>query len=309
MCNAFERFSEKNDLVARFNINTDLSVPTACEYVVPNELRDGYNYVVSFLRDKACVIGSESRVEYRTTESCCVIIYVGSDNLNSVKALFADPRKFMNQKDISIITKPKTVEVYFDSLAVNALNIENYPDSADSKKKIGELLSALQDEHYIFNLKNTDNKLFSFVYATRQSKQLLTSAGRMLEIYVYHKLQSSGFSDVVTGYEINWGDSSVKSEFDCIVTSGFRSVMIECKAQEKISQDYYYKLSCLAKQFGINAVPVLIADTHERDDRDNSLNEMQRERGEMLGVYTIYEREEINNIDSTIRRILKESIN
>lgn len=304
MCNAFSKFSEETERVASFSIATDLTNAGVLEYVVPNELRDGYNYVVSYLRDKAGVIGNESRVEYRTTESCCVIIYVGSNNVESVKKLFADPRKFMNQKDISIVAKPKRIEIYFDSLMVNELNIENYPDSADSKKKIGELLTSLQSEHYIFNLKNVDNKVFSFVYSTRQAKQLLTSAGRMLEIYVYHKLQSSGFNDVVTGYEINWGDSSVKSEFDCIITSGFRSVMIECKAQEKISQDYYYKLSCLAKQFGINAIPVLIADTHEREERDNSLNEMQRERGEMLGVYTIYERDEINNIDATIRRIL-----
>lgn len=304
MCNAFEKFSEKNDLVARFNISTDLGNTTVYEYVIPDELRDGYNYVVSYLRDKAQVIGKESRVEYRTTESCCVIIYAGTNNGDAVRKLFADPRKFMNQKDISIVTKPKKVEVYFDSLVVNELNIEDYPDSADNKKRIGDLLVSLQNEKYIFNLKNVDNKQFSFVYATRQAKQLLTSAGRMLEIYVYHKLQSSGFSDVVTGYEINWGDSSVKSEFDCIVTSGFRSVMIECKAQDKISQDYYYKLACLAKQFGINAIPVLIADTHESEDKDNSLNEMQRERGEMLDVYTIYERDEINNIDGTIRRIL-----
>ena len=307
MCNALCKFSEGNDRITSFNSATDLTNTKVCEYVVPNELRDGYNYVVSFLRDKAGVIGIDSRVEYRTTESCCVIIYVGSNNVESVKKLFADPRKFMNQKDISIVTKPKKIEIYFDSLVVNELNIDNYPESKDSKKKIGELLTSLQSAHYIFNLKNTENKVFSFVYSTRQAKQLLTSAGRMLEIYVYHKLQSAGFSDVVTGYEINWGDSSVKSEFDCIVTSGFRSVLIECKAQDKISQDYYYKLYSLAKQFGINAVPVLIADTHEKADRDNSLNEMQRERGEMLGVYTIYDRDEINKIDDTIRKILKDN--
>ena len=60
----------------------------------------------------------------------------------------------------------------------------------------------------------------------------------------------------------------------------------------------------MAEKFGVNAIPVLIADTHENENRDNSANEMQRKRGEMMGVYTIFDRNEINNIDKTLRKIL-----
>ena len=202
------------------------------------------------------------------------------------------------------MAKPKKAEILLNSLVVNELKMNDYPEYSDKKKKIGEIFLTLQKEGYIYNLRNVDNQVFSFVYSTRQAKQLMTNAGRILEIYVYHKLQESGFDDVVSGYEINWGDTDVKTEFDVLVTSGFKCAMIECKATDKISQDYYYKLSCLAKQFGINAIPILIADTHEREDWDNSVNEMQRERGNMMGVVTVYERDDISNIDVTLRRIL-----
>ncbi len=304
MCKILEKHSETNDLLSSFNVNTDFSNTKTYEFVIPNELRDGYNYVISYLRDNLQIIGQNSRIEYKTTESCCVIIEVGINNVTAARSLFAEPQKFINSKDISIVEKPKKVEIYYDSLVVKSLEIVDYPEYSDHKKQIGEILQTLQSKQYIFNLKNNDNKEFSFVYSTKQSKQLMIMAGRILEIYVYHKLREAGFDDVVSGYEINWEDSSVKSEFDCILTSGFRSVMIECKAQDKISQDYYYKLSCLAEKFGVNAIPVLIADTHENENRDNSANEMQRKRGEMMGVYTIFDRNEINNIDKTLRKIL-----
>lgn len=304
MCKVLEKFADSNDLISSFNIQTDFTNAKTLEFVIPNELRDSYNYIISYLRDIALAIGGSSRVEYKSIESCKVSIVVGQNNIDAAKKLFANPYMLMNRRDISIRTKPKKVEILLNSLLVNELKMDDYPEYSDKKKKIGEIFQTLQKEGYIYNLRNMDNQVFSFVYATRQAKQLMTSAGRILEIYVYHKLQESGFDDVVSGYEINWGDTDVKSEFDCIVTSGFKCAMIECKAQDKISQDYYYKLSCLAKQFGINAIPVLIADTHEREDWDNSTNEMQRERGKMMGVVTVYDRDDISNIDMTLRRIL-----
>lgn len=304
MCKVLEKYSETNDLIASFNVYTDLTSAKTYEFIIPNELRDGYNYVVSYLRDKLQILGRESRIEYKTTEACCAVLVVGINNIEAVRKLFYEPQKFINSKDLSIVVKPKKAEIYYDSLTVKSLKLDDYPEYAERKKKIAETLQALQSKQYIFNLKNSDNNVFSFVYSTKQAKQLMTMAGRALEIYIYHRLQKSGFDDIVSGYEIIWEDSSVKSELDCILTSGFRSVWIECKAQDKISQDCYYKLSCLTKQFGVNAVPVLIADTHERDDRDNSANETQRERGKMMGVYTIFDREEINNIDKTLKRIL-----
>lgn len=150
-----------------------------------------------------------------------------------------------------------------------------------------------------------DNQLISFTYSTKRIKKLLTNAGNILEIYVYHKcLKSDLFDDVATSYEISWDGTPVKSEFDIIITKGFAGLMIEAKATEDIDQDYYFKLSCLVKEFGTNCKPVLIADTVEKWFNDNSSNEMQRLRGDMLDVITISNPQEIDAIDVTLARLL-----
>ena len=145
----------------------------------------------------------------------------------------------------------------------------------------------------------------NFTYATRQIKELLTTAGKMLEIYTYHRVKELEFDDVVSSFEIDWQGTEVKSEFDCIVTKGFRTLFIECKARSDIEQEFYYKLACLAKQFGINATAVLIADTQEKNFYDNApINTMQRKRGNMMGVVTIWKQDEINDIGHTLLNII-----
>ncbi len=304
LCKILEKYSEEKDIIASFNINTDFTNTKTYEFIIPVELRDGYNYVVSQLRDVFNIIGEESRIEYKTTTSCKLTIIVGLNNCGPIKKMLADPYKMRNISDLSFVVKPKKIELVFDNLVVQDMDISKYLDEVSSKKKLYEILQFFQREHYIYNLNNSENTIYSFVYSTKQSKQLLTNAGRVLEIYVYQKLQESGFDDVVSGYEVNWEKTDIKSEFDCILTSGFRSLWIECKLQDKLSQDYYYKLSSLVNQFGINAIPVLVADTNEWVGKDNTANDMQVQRGKMMGVVTVSNKDDITEIDETLRRIL-----
>ena len=302
MCEKLELYSEGKDKIAEFGIREALEEPTTIEFIIPDELRESYNRIISYLRDTAHVLGETSRVEYNTVESCKAVVTVGKKNTASARKLFADPCIFISPKDIRFNLVPsKTVTVYVDKMVVDRVSMEE----CDNKSKIAVILTKLQELGYIHHLwnENYDNKIYSFVYSTRQAKQLMITAGRMLEVFVYHMLQSSGFDDVVSGYDIVWNDTGVKSEIDCIVTSGFKSAIIECKAQPTIKQEFYFKISSQARQFGINTVPVLIADTHESPDRDNSVNKMQRERGKMLGVVTVCKSDDISDIATTLRSI------
>lgn len=119
-----------------------------------------------------------------------------------------------------------------------------------------------KEKEYVINLVITPEKEISFTYASRQIKELLTDAGKMLKIDTYHKIKDCGyFDDVVSGLGIEWQGTEVKSEFDCILTKEFRTLFIECRAQADIGQEPYFKLTGLAQQFGINATAVLVADT------------------------------------------------
>ena len=128
----------------------------------------------------------------------------------------------------------------------------------------------------------------------------------MLEIYTYHKAKELGrFDDVVSSFEIDWEETDVKNEFDCILTRGFRTLFVECKARSDIQQEFYFKLASLAEQFGINATAVLIADTREKSFYDNAaVNAMQRKRGNMMNVVTIWKPEEINNIGHILLKVI-----
>ena len=54
----------------------------------------------------------------------------------------------------------------------------------------------------------------SFTYGSRQIKKLLTTAGQILEIYIYHEAKKSGdFNDIAGGLEVDWGDNKGISAF------------------------------------------------------------------------------------------------
>jgi sugar phosphate isomerase/epimerase len=72
--------------------------------------------------------------------------------------------------------------------------------------------------------------------------------------------------------------------------------------------EYNYKffkaLAPYAKQFGINCTAVMLADMSD-DAADREANRISRTRGEMLGVVTVSEPEDVDRIDETLERILK----
>lgn len=129
----------------------------------------------------------------------------------------------------------------------------------------------------------------------------------MLEVYLYHKVRESGmFDDVMSGFEIEWEDTPEnKNEFDCILTKGFQTIFVECKAVRMMEQDYYYKLKVLAEQFGINVIMVMLQETQEKNYHETAkLNKNQEERGKKLNIITVRKREEIEHIDETLLRIV-----
>ena len=108
----------------------------------------------------------------------------------------------------------------------------------------------------------------------------------------------------MSGFEIDRGGTEIKNEFDCILTKGFRTLFVECKARTALEQEFYFKLSSLAEQFGINAAAVLVADTQEKNFPDiAAANALQRKRGSMMNVVTVWKPDEISDIGHILLRI------
>lgn len=268
-------------------------------YIIPIECHATVEKILSGLKD-AGIIEDESRSIVETTTSCFVTIKTKTPDGNfgsECERLFANPYALMNANVVVVQPRSGDVAIGFNSLMMRDLN---HPPNAD----VINLLRELGKANFVTNLKIVVDKV-SFTYATYQIKNLLTVAGRILEIYVYHRLEASGlFDDITCGCEVDWREGGARNEFDCIATRGFQSFFIECKAQSKIEQDYYYKLSSLVRRFGINATAVLIADTLEKDwQAVAQSNEKQRQRGELQNVLTVWKADEIERIDEVLKKI------
>ncbi len=306
-CNILGDYASKHDTIASFGhkFEDQKGKEQEYRYILPFSCKKSVFKVIKSLKENR-IAEERSKVNRYTTDSCEVIIIDKCGYRRKYDELFANIYALMDSDSIDVFlnTKEHAVKVTFDNLHVTGVSMR------DNGKGFSGLLKFFQEEcGYLINVveeKNSGN--ISFTYATRQIKELLTKGGRMLEIYVYHKVRESGqFDDVMSGFEIEWEDNPEnKNEFDCILTRGFQTVFVECKAVRMMEQDYYYKLKVLAEQFGINVIMVMLRETQEKSGQDAAkLNRNQEERGKKLNIITVRKREEIEHIDETLLKIVE----
>lgn len=305
LCDILGEYADKNDTLASFKKKIPREKnPEAQEYryIVPFACNKSIVKIIQYLKEQD-ILEQGSRSNGYTTDSCEVVIVDRCGYRAEYDKLLSNVYALMLTEAIMLHLNTKTheVNVGFDNLVVADAQIPG-----GRLAELSCLMEYFKDKGYVINLTISPDGKMSFTYATRQIKELLTTAGKMLEIYTYHKVKELGkFDDVVSGFEIDWEDTAVKSEFDCILTKGFRTLFVECKARSDIEQEFYFKLASLAEQFGINATAVLVADTQERSFYDNApINAMQRKRGSMMNVVTIWKPDEISNIGHTLLKVI-----
>lgn len=305
LCNLLGTYAEQNDTLVRLkkkSLGNKNQTSDVFHYILPFSCSKSASKIIRFLIEQE-ILEKDSRVNGFTTDSCKVILVDRCGYRAHYDRLFANIYALPNPDAISLHlnTKSHEVHVVFDNLVVNGIQVP-----ADKMAQIRPLMEFFSEKRYVINLAITADGKMSFTYATRQIKELMTTAGKMLEVYTYHKIRELGaFDDAVSSFEVEWEGTDVRSEFDCILTKGFRSLFIECKARPDIEQGFYFKIEKLAEQFGIHATAVLIADTQEKPYYDSTpVNAMQRKRGGMINVVTIWKPDEISNIGYTLLRVI-----
>ncbi len=304
LCDVLGDHSSSNDIIATIKKphRGFVTATTTLHYIIPASCSKGAGRILCALKENGFV-EENSRIERRTSQSCEVILVDRFGNRNDYNALFAKVNALIAYNDLQLNYHSGSHElrVVFDNLEVSQLLIEG-----SRRSDMIKLLRFFESIYYITDLKEYADQSFSFTYASNRIKELLTTAGKMLEVYTFHKAKEVGaFDDVASSFEIEWEGTNVKNELDCIVTKGFRSLFIECKARPVIEQGFYDKIKQLSDKFGINATAVLVADTQERESEDfSAVNTVQRQRGSMMDVITIWKPNEINNIGHTLLKII-----
>lgn len=163
-----------------------------------------------------------------------------------------------------------------------------------------ELAGELGGKQYLIP-ERTDGVMTGFWYSHPDIKQVLTKAGEILEICAYFAICETGwFDEIACGYRFHWEGERVNNELDLVLTRGFQSVIVEAKARTRLDQDMFFKLSSLADMFGIGAHKVLLTTA----DAEYGDNEMQMERGRMMGITTISDIDEIQRIAQALAELL-----
>lgn len=309
LCMKLEEYADDKDRLCYFPLNKEKGKEETLTYVLPSLCSKAAAKLIGILQEEGCCEEGSAVYGY-TSDACEVVIKDRLSNQPQYDRLFASVYSLMDADAVKAYrTNFNTVQIEFNNLQVKNLTI-----SGKDQNKMISLLEYFRDMHYLTGLRcdhvkpddpNSAYNIF-FTYASRQIKDLLTNAGRMLEVYVYHKARAlNQFDDVTGSFEVYMENSNVLSELDCVVTRGFRTIFIECKARREIDQGFYYRIKELTDIFGINAVAVLIADTREKGDDISSLNQLQRARGEGMQVITVYRPDEIDHIGDTLVKIIE----
>lgn len=278
-------------------------------YVLPEYAYKTAKTIVDKLIEMKLVSG-KSTVSGYTSENCKVELIANVRYEGAFNCLFARPEIFHSFYGIDILKhySGKSVRFVYFNMKVENLNLES--DGKRKEKFYYDILVRLEENHFIRNLTVTQEqpKTVSFEYISQRLKKLLTTAGEILEVYTYYQLLKTGyFDDVVCGYEFCWQDGGVKNELDVVAVKGFRSIIIECKAVQKLELNYYHKLHSIAEHFGIGAQKVLVGNIYSYRADDPVLgaaNQMQQSRGKQLGIVTVSEEAKIVNIGQTLKNLM-----
>lgn len=191
-------------------------------------------------------------------------------------------------------------------------------ENEDFYKEYIDILEKMKENKFIKDLcvlKTTpyNKSEVSFLFTTEKAKKLMCTSGEILEIFTYFEALKTGyFDDIACSYVFRWDavkvnnetdELNVENELDCILTKGFKTIIVECKAVESLEQDFYQKLDSLTNQFGIAEKAVILANTY--DQRKKYKNNLMRKRGKLMNIITISDPENIKQIGKNLVDIME----
>ena len=272
----------------------------AYQYILPVYSKVGAERLLQVLREYD-VIENDSNLIV-TGDSIRIDIKTKWSIKSEMDRLFSQPSELVDSEFVNVKKIDDNITIFFRNLHVK--NLQASSDVSDFiLSHTVEVLRQLAKAKLIMNLETSpDNRKISFIYSSNSIKKLLTMAGMILEIHIYFSALKIGwFDDIVANFEFAWDENAiVTNEFDCVLTKGFSSIIVEAKARqaEKITQETFQKFSSLVDDFGISSKKVFISNTA-------NLSPTQRERAGKMGIIIVDNPKDIINIGETLKKIME----
>lgn len=244
-------------------------------------------------------VGPDSRVVPLGGSVCRVEVWLPENaNQQKMDSLFLDPTSLASIDNWTIFSYDNSVYITSAINDIEDLQVGNR-DGA-----LAVLLKKLADKNYLVSSGGdiVQNGRSSFYFPSPRFRRLFSQGGHVLELYVYYEALATGlFDEVATGLTFSWDDTVIgggqetSSELDLIAVRGRTTLIVECKATERIDQAYYHRLDTL-KRYGIHTRLALVHLNHSQDDKDIRFNKEARKRGDELGIRTFDRSDGLQNI-------------
>lgn len=319
LCSALGEYAKGHDQIAEIPLlpKEEGAKENQFFYFFPISGYRTADYLVQKLGEYGVISPDKSKVSVYTSDTCRVDISTKRNIRKELDRIFiqenvlADARFLHVERILENIYN--RVLIYFDKLDVTDFELPSYEESKIIQEEL-KILEELEKNHFIVQLEHREEQngdgrqvYVSFRFTSQRMKKLFTTAGEILEVYTYYEALKTGyFDDIVSGFEFEWEYGGVKNEIDCILTKGFRSLIVECKGRAWMEDNFYYKLSSIAEQFGIGCKKVMIANTYQDGKKKPKLaNTTQKSRGEQMGIITVSNLDDICNIGETLKKIME----
>lgn len=148
----------------------------------------------------------------------------------------------------------------------------------------------------------------SFTYNNRAVRDCLTTAGNILEAYVWHAAEQTGYFDSLqANFSFRWHNSNVSNELDVILTHGLTTLVCSCKTS-KFNKEHLYEIADLSRRFSVNSKPVIIysSDKAMENGKTSDTTDAVRERAHEMGIYLIDRDILDGNLGEELRRIAED---
>ena len=288
LCKAISEFFETNCKLIEIHCDNSDFNPDAPDWLlyVPDFCEDFLEKFLSALNGSENAFFAGYSWEDRSSNMKELVIKAPIPCVRgAINSLMSDPLRISQDGLLDIVRLPDGYRVNYKPMLISDLAL---PEEA--YELCWNMLEALERYGLIRFLrkndpaKESDLPTVSFAFAGEPIIRLLLSEGYLFKLHTYYEALKSGFfDDVSMGVEVTWSEEhGTKNEIDVVLTKGFQTLTVECKATNAISHEFYHKLYTLPKTFGINTIPVLLVDSSAA-----SQNDMEIQRGRELGIETI----------------------
>lgn len=185
----------------------------------------------------------------------------------------------------------------------------NGGDKEYSYALMAPALKRLEELELIFDLKMSELTKgpvsIRFFYTNLAIRECLTTAGNVLELYVWSEaMRTREFDDCKANFSFLWREG-IKNELDVILTKGLASLVISCKTA-KFNKEHLYEVKYLTDRFSLNSKPVIVYSSDKAIEDGGISDDLRpiKDRAEAMGIYLIDLNERDHDLGERLVRIM-----